>query len=94
MREVALRKLPKDAAIMLCHEAVSPLLQMGSSNIVKILHVGFSRGLDSEPYQEGARLYIVTEFFLDSVHDLVSVYILGTISSVQGILYGCEEIAL
>ena len=73
VREVDLSKLPKHAAIVLCHEVVSPIRQISSSNVVKVLHMGFSRGLDSEPHQEGARLYIVTEFFLDSVHDLVSV---------------------
>ena len=49
---------------------VTPLLQSDSSNVVKVLHIGFS---DSEHLQADTRLYIITELFFDSIHDLVSV---------------------
>lgn len=82
-REIDLSKMSKGAAQKLCREAAAPLFQTESPNIVKVLHAGFSdEGTDlvqrssGEPLEEGIRLYIITELFLDSIHSLVSSQVL------------------
>ena len=78
IREINLSKLSKGAAQKLCREAAAPLFQTKSPNIVKVLHAGFSEegtapeGNPAEPLEQGIRLHIITELFLDGVHSLVS----------------------
>lgn len=78
IREINLSKLSKGAAQKLCREAVAPLFQTESPNIVKVLHAGFSsseggiKGNSAEAFEQGIRLYIITEQFLDNIHSLVS----------------------
>ena len=56
----------------MCNGVVTPLLHHSSSNIVKVLHVFSTESEDSED-DLGSKLYLVTEHFVDSVHDLVSI---------------------
>ena len=84
IREINLSKLPKGAAQKLCRKAAAPLFRTRAPNIVKVLHVGFSDkegGTDpegnhsaAEPLEQGSRLHIITELFLDSIHSLVSAH--------------------
>ena len=78
IREINLSKLSKGVAQKLCHEAAAPLIQTESPNIVRVLHAGFSgegadpEGNSAKPLDQGTRLHIITELFLDSIHSLVS----------------------
>ena len=72
VREIHLKELSKDAASRLCREVLTLLVQTNSVNVVKVLTVACSENNEKpERNQKDARLYIVTEFFVYSIHDLV-----------------------
>ena len=79
VREIDLQKLSKGAAINLCRQTVTPLAWCDSSNIVKVIHREILNEIDIDADQpgqcpQGARALVITDFFYESIHSLVSEY--------------------
>ena len=75
VREIDLQNLPKGAALNLCHQTVTPLAWCESSSIVKVIHWEIlNENAAEQPGQhlQGARARIITDFFYESIHSLVS----------------------
>ena len=72
LREIDLTTLPKGALNNFCNRVVTPLLHSGSTNTVAVLHIGFSNSMTAELNRQSTKLYLVTEAFCDSIHELVS----------------------
>ena len=76
VREIDLQKLPKGAALSLCHQSVTPLAWCESSSIVKIVHREIfdeSNADQTGQHLQGVRARIITDFFYESIQSLVSV---------------------
>ena len=93
VRELDLKKLSKGEANRLCREILMLLVQSSSDNVVKVLMVAYSENGQSKLIDRDAKLYMITEFFVYSVHDLVRVqYFIqhpGLVTACYYVYYWC-----